>query len=319
MLTPKQLYEVLDKSVVSQESAKMMLSVAVYNHFMRCKHPEQQIGKSNVLMIGPTGCGKTLIVETLAKLLDIPVTIGDATLITQAGYVGQDCEQLVARLLQAAGNDVTRAEHGIIFIDEIDKIGRKSESPTSHRDASGEGAQQALLKMVEGTIVDVPVGESTSYDRQYIQVNTKNILFICSGAFESISRIPNLGMPDIIKFGIIPELAGRLSIICQMHPLSVIDLQKILNNCDNCLLEQYRKLFELSNCKLCVSSRAIKLIAEYAKQSDTGARGLRTILEKILLPYMFEFGSIHECVIEEQQVHDAMQTITFAIPPSGGR
>lgn len=318
MNTPKSIYMQLCEKVVAQDSAKRTLSVAIYNHFIRCQHPEAGIEKSNVLMLGPTGCGKTLMLETIANMLDIPVAFGDATLLTQAGYVGQDCEQLLSRLLQAANNDIERAQRGIIFIDEIDKIGRKQESPTSHRDASGEGVQQALLTMIHGAIVDVPV-RAGYFDNSVIQINTKNILFVCSGAFEGLANNHNVSVQDIIKFGIIPELAGRLPVICKVHPLSASDLYTILAKGNNALVNQYKKLFSLSNCELDIEDKALRLIADYAKENGTGARGLRAILENTLQSAMFQFGDISYCKITPDNVHAALQTITIAMPPTGGR
>lgn len=318
MHTPRSIYDAVSQKVVAQDAAKRVLSVGLYNHFIRCLHPEADIEKSNILMIGPTGCGKTLMLETIAELLDIPVAFGDATLLTQAGYVGQDCEQLLARLLQAANNDVRRAEKGIIFIDEIDKIGRKSESPTSHRDASGEGVQQALLTMVQGAVVDVPA-YAGHFESNVIPINTKNILFVCSGAFEGLANNHNVSVQDIIKFGIIPELAGRLPVICKVHPLSASDLYTILAKGNNALVNQYKKLFSLSNCELDIEDKALRLIADYAKENGTGARGLRSILENTLQSAMFQFGDISYCKITPDNVHSALQTITIAMPPTGGR
>lgn len=318
MHTPRSIYDAVSEKVVAQDAAKRVLSVGLYNHFIRCLHPEADIEKSNILMIGPTGCGKTLMLETIAELLDIPVAFGDATLLTQAGYVGQDCEQLLARLLQAANNDVRRAEKGIIFIDEIDKIGRKSESPTSHRDASGEGVQQALLTMVQGAVVDVPA-YAGHFESNVIPINTKNILFVCSGAFEGLANNHNVSVQDIIKFGIIPELAGRLPVICKVHPLSASDLYTILAKGNNALVNQYKKLFRLSNCELDIEDKALRLIADYAKENGTGARGLRAIIENTLQSAMFQFGDISYCKITPDNVHAALQTITIAMPPTGGR
>ena len=339
--SPREIKKILDDYVIGQEEAKKTLSVAVYNHYKRIAHEENvkkdddvEIQKSNILLLGPTGCGKTLLAKTLAKILNVPFAIADATTLTEAGYVGEDVENILLKLIQAADGDVEKAEKGIIYIDEIDKITRKTENPSITRDVSGEGVQQALLKIIEGTVASVPPqGGRKHPNQELIQINTENILIICGGAFEGLENIikdrtgekaigfgtqiksqkeisrteifKELLPQDLLKFGLIPEFIGRLPIIATLQELDKEALLKILIEPKNSLVKQYQKLFEIDGVELVFEKEALEAIVEKAIERKTGARGLRSIIEDIMRDIMFDIPSnpkIEKCIVTKKTV-----------------